>query len=295
MTYILMCQYPDFKADPDQLIDRVVRGKFDTVTGTTLLWKEKNEIRYGWTREELDNMVAGIKSFVPDCKFFPWLSSFYVSPDLTTEAKRQQCIEEVLKFYGDNSLFDGLLDDTENWIGTATNHYHYFSYCAAAMENLGPYYPWLRYTHLDYVKSEYAAVGLYDSHPYKKEQWLDALNLIAEKSMSGEYPRPQNWCILMAGDTPTLTQQIQYLQEQGGPEAYPTLKFGVYWYKSMTSKDWEAWYNFVGGSIPEEPPEPPSKTIAARMLPFPLVLNKLWRIRNRFVSEELHRKVHPII
>jgi len=57
----------------------------------------------------------------------------------------------------------------------------------------------------------------------------------------------------------------------------------------------------VGASPPTPPPvEPPvivpiSRTLVAQALPYPLLLAKLWRLRTRFIREDIHRKVHPWI
>jgi len=52
--------------------------------------------------------------------------------------------------------------------------------------------------------------------------------------------------------------------------------------------------------IIEPIPEPPviipaTRTLVAQALPFPLLLAKLWRLRTRFIREDIHRKVHPLI
>lgn len=41
--------------------------------------------------------------------------------------------------------------------------------------------------------------------------------------------------------------------------------------------------------------EPSEKTIAAQMLPFPILLNKMWKMREKVFTDEMHRKLHPII
>jgi len=40
---------------------------------------------------------------------------------------------------------------------------------------------------------------------------------------------------------------------------------------------------------------PATRTLVAQALPFPLILAKLWRLRTRFIREDIHRKVHPLI
>lgn len=52
--------------------------------------------------------------------------------------------------------------------------------------------------------------------------------------------------------------------------------------------------NGDGGPEPEPEPEP-KKTLAAEMLPFPILLNKLWQIRKKVFTKEQHRKLHPLI
>lgn len=52
----------------------------------------------------------------------------------------------------------------------------------------------------------------------------------------------------------------------------------------------------VGGIFEPQPsPEPKPKTFAAEMLPIPILLNKLWKMRQKVFTEEQHKKLHPLI
>lgn len=50
-------------------------------------------------------------------------------------------------------------------------------------------------------------------------------------------------------------------------------------------------YRVVG----EPPKEPPKKTLVAQMLPFPILLSTLFKLREKALTEEMHRKLHPLI
>jgi len=43
------------------------------------------------------------------------------------------------------------------------------------------------------------------------------------------------------------------------------------------------------------PPPPPSKTFVAMALPFPYLLGKLHKLRTKLLTEEMHRKLHPLV
>ncbi len=60
--------------------------------------------------------------------------------------------------------WDGVLDDTEKYVGTKSDQLQYFTDCAGVIEGMGfVYYPWMWYKNLPSVNSQRSAVGAYGS------------------------------------------------------------------------------------------------------------------------------------
>lgn len=56
----------------------------------------------------------------------------------------------------------------------------------------------------------------------------------------------------------------------------------------------EMYFNPIEVPQPEPQPKPPSATVAARVLPAQM-LYPLWRMRETFIRENIHRKLHPLV
>ena len=261
--YVLLCNYSDLSPT---FLSRIAAGKISILVPSMAHWRADNTLIYEGSSSEMDNFINQVKQANPDAKIIPcvWAQNPYTEiPDLSTSALRQKCVNEVVKFLN-YKPWDGIFDDTERWVGTHTNHFHYFSACAAAVEATGKiYYPWLWWRDLDYVKSQRDAVGAYGSHAFPEATWKQAIDFCQE------HANVECWWTMMVEHSlnyPTLSQQLTFLNQKSaekGSGYYSKLTVGLYRYRSMTDEDWTVWINWVNKSATtarattESEPEPP--------------------------------------
>lgn len=255
VDYGLFCIWND--TDKPEFLQRVAEGKFDVLLPKIGSWNADNTLSLP-PASRINDFISKVKNVNPNIKVIAWFSSIPdVMPDLSTLALRQKCIDEVVRLvnYAD---WDGVLDDTEVYIGTETNQFHYFTSCANVIEGLGVvYYPWMGYKNLPYVTSQRAAVGAYGTYSFFETEWKNALD-ISQETADVAF----SWYLIVDNylDKPTLSQQLEVLDEkiaERGVDYYSKIDIlGLYYYKSITEADWNAWTNWIAQDLNPAPLSP---------------------------------------
>ncbi len=255
VDYGLFCIWND--VDKPEFLQRVAEGKFDVLLPKIGSWNADNTLNLVQA-SEINDFISKVKKVNPNVKVIAWFSSIPdVMPDLSTLELRQKCVDEVVRLvnYAD---WDGILDDTEVYIGTETNQFHYFTSCASVIEGLGVvYYPWMGYKNLPYVNSQRAAVGAYDDHSFFEEEWKSALD-VSQETADVAF----SWYLIVDrySDKPTLSQQLEFLGEKIAKRGFAYYSkmdiFGLYYYKSIAEDDWDVWTSWIAQDLNPAPLSP---------------------------------------
>ena len=245
VDYGLFCLWND--VDDPEFLGRIVQGEFDVLVPSIGSWNEDNTLNIIST-SEINEFISKVKNVNSNIKIIAWFSTYPkdVLPNLSTPELRQKCVDEVegLVNYAN---WDGILDDTERWIGTKDDQFQYFTECAKTIESKGVlYYPWMWYSSLAYVNSQRVAIGAYASHTLYETEWKNALDRCQETTDVAF-----SWYMMCDhySDTPTLKQQLEFLDEkiaEKGANYYSKMDIlGLYYYSSMQEEDWDAWVSWI--------------------------------------------------
>jgi hypothetical protein len=250
-----------------EFLNRLNEGKFDVVLPNIGNWIDNtlNLI----PASDINEFISSVKNVNPNIKVFAWFGTYpreLNNPDLTTPALRQQCIDEVVRLVN-YANWDGILDNTEDWIGSETDQFEYFSDCASAVESMGvAYYPWMFPSNMPLVDSQRDAIGAYGADPWNEDQWKAWLDDAQEYANVGF-----SWYMMVKpSSSPTLWEQLQFLDykiAQRGANYYSKMDvLGIYYYQAMENEDWDAWISWINQTpsptptptpIPPPTPTPP--------------------------------------
>jgi len=260
LEYSLWCTYSDLSTE---FLNRILDGKIDILVINAAAIKTDNTITYSFSKEQLEGFKTQVRTVNPDMKFYAAIYSFKTYPDKTTTEARQKIISSVVSFieyFG--ASFDAIVDDTEWYTGTIVDHMRYFTECAKVMEGMGvSYYPWLAYNQLLLTTAEKCAVGLYGSHAYHESEWKTSFDKVQGTSHTKD--GYMIWLIAEHYQNyPTIRQQLGYFNDRmiaRGVEFFSRLEgFGIWWYRSTTEDDWNAWISWVNGKIEPTPTPSPA-------------------------------------
>jgi len=246
----LFCKYQDLDAG---FLTDIVDHEIDILLYGCAYWVDHD---LTWNSGEIADFFSQVETAVPTIKIVAWVMSYppdVNDPDVTTSGGRTDMVDEVLLLSAVADWY-GIIDDTENYIGTSTNQRQYFSECATAIEPLMYYWDWLYYTSTPYTTSARDAVGLYDTHAYYETQWKTAIDLVQTNSKTGNMIVMINE--LVEDPYPLVADQIGFMEDQFATNGYAYYDemevVGLYLYSKLTEADWTAWDNFMDSFTEDE-------------------------------------------
>jgi len=303
-----------------QLVTDISNGNIKLIFLELGEWNPNHTIDYDYNDAQIATIISMFKSINRTFKLFPWMPSgrWHNHPDIdfSTSAYRQQLVNAAVACV--NKGFDGFEDDTEGHIGTEQNYWDYLDLLTNAMHSIGKlsacalmaleaqnYAGTYGNARVDYIKAM-----LYGGYAWDEPKYKTAMRRVLAASISPVL------ISMPIQDSNYKTPMISYMNWidsvlTEGIDASKLAGFAIYdgWNEGMSyGNNWASWNNWSTKGLvtppvvpPVEPPiEPPvivpaTRTLVAQALPYPLLLAKLWRLRTRFIREDIHRKVHPLI
>lgn len=237
-------------------------------------------------------------------KIYGWLTGFNYM-DLTTPESRAAIINNIVAFcnqYG----FNGIASDVERWHPfdlwitfhnelTAALHANGKEHIAAVLAY------WI---YDGFTNEQIAALNvdriqpmLYDINAGEDktviQQVINKLLTYATSPIGLAVANPSgNW------QTPISTT-LSWIDEQlknSPPDKYEGID--IFWFSNTTAEVWQTWQNYINNPPVEPPPPPPKRTLAARVPMFgnsALIQYYARKARDKIISKELHKKLHPIV
>lgn len=212
--------------------------------------------------------------------------------DLRTEASRENIIAQLVENYNKVAhLIKGLVDDTEGYVGSSENHLQYYNLGSQAPFTV-PYMPYLAVPWLKTYTGSYSAISMTSG----------ASDIVSYKGNLLSAAQSHQRCIVTShpssvGYLETIMQAFSEVYDEDPILFNDVQCFSFWWYRSFSDSMKKRWIEIVEGTAP--PPPPPYELSPLHSLIFrnteTVAYQCCQRLRNTIISEDLHKKLHPLV